>query len=128
MLNREVGILGVIGWANDRDGVGVGIDGPLEWRGGRKPDGLGVVVGNIVLVFDGAGVIGSSFFLTPPEPEASETGGDGGDVWRVEVSDFGGGGVHIEGDEVVVTDVEASDKGEGGRTLSVVIGLGLWSR
>jgi hypothetical protein len=127
MLRRDVGILGVAEGAGVRvDGVAVGIDGPLECRGGRKPDGRGVVVEVSDLVFDINGVIGVNAFFAPPD--ASEIGGDGGEVCSVDVSDFEGGGVHTDGDEFVVADVEASDIGERGRIVSAVTGLDLCSR
>jgi len=78
----------------------------------------------IGLVFADMGVIGTTvLFLS--RAEVSDIGGDGGLVWSVEVSDFGGGGVDIDGEEVVVIVVEASDIGETGRTAPVTTGLGL---
>lgn len=46
----------------------------------------------------------------------------------MDVSDFDGGGVHTDGEDVVVTDVDASDIGEGGRSASGVRGLALLFR
>jgi hypothetical protein len=84
------------------------------------------VVEVIDLVLDINGVIGANAFFAPRS--ASDTGGEGGEVCSVDVSDFEGGGVHTDGDDVVVADVEASDIGEGGRNVSVVIGLDFRSR
>jgi hypothetical protein len=79
MLRREVGTRGVAeGPAVRVEGVAVGIDGPREWRGGRRPDILGVVGGAIDLVLEIKGVIGATAFFDPPE--VFDTGGDGGDV------------------------------------------------
>jgi hypothetical protein len=100
----------------------IGIDGPRECRGNLVPVTLGVVEGICRVLFI-KGVIGPMyFFLTGTAPEASDSGGEGGDVWIVDVSDLAGGGVDIEGDDGVVADVDASDNGEGGRKLSVESG------
>lgn len=61
-------------------------------------------------------------------PDPFDIAGEGGEVWSVDVSDFVGGGVDIDGDEVVVTDVEASDIGDGGRSESIDRGVVLLSR
>jgi hypothetical protein len=91
-----------------------GIDGPRECLGGLMPlcNGLGVVPGSNIRCL--AGVIGTVFACA----EVSDSGGDGGEVCTVLVSLLGGG-VAIVGLEMVVADVDASDKGLGGLKLSV---------
>ena len=79
-------------------------------------------------VFAGAGVIGIGFGFFR-DTEASESGGEGGEVCSVEVSDFVGGGVEAVGLESDVADRETSDDGDRGRNMSTEIGVGfltLW--
>lgn len=98
-------------------------DGPRECRGTRLPVTRGVVVGSILVLFI-SGVIGpGTLFFVGIAPEASDRGGEGGDVSTVEISDVAGGGVANEGEVVDVADVDASDIGDGGRKLSVDNGL-----
>jgi hypothetical protein len=102
-------------------GVAVETEGPRECLGGRIPESRGAVVGR-VRVFEGTGVTGGgNLFLTRAATDLSDSGGEGGVVCTVDVSDLVGG-VDTDGDDVVVADVEVSETGDGGR-ISVEIGV-----
>lgn len=61
------------------------------------------------------GVEGTVFAVA----EVSESGGDGGVASGIDVSDFSGGGVEVVGEESVVAEVDVSERGERGRSVSV---------
>jgi hypothetical protein len=102
-----------------------GTDGPRECRGGGRIVEwavLGVVP--VSKVRCRAGVTG--FLRTRVAlAEASDNGGEGGDVCTVDVFDLVGGGVDAVGEDTVVALVDASDAGEGGPSAAIVLGLRL---
>jgi hypothetical protein len=114
------------------------IDGPLECSdvetGGRMPDRRGVVVGRPARILEGTGVNGAAGFLLVTALLGSDFGGEEGDVSSVEVSDFVGGGVVINGEDIVVAVpvsavmADPSDAGVGGLRASMSIAMGLGFR